>query len=82
MSSDFECREVLVALAEVMPNDAALIALYRSAARRLSDFERAEAAGELMMFEHAGYWQCMDTYRDLVKLEEAWNGGRAPWRSW
>jgi glucose-1-phosphate cytidylyltransferase len=44
--------------------------------------EQAAATGELMMFEHAGYWQCMDTYRDLVKLEEAWNSGRAPWRTW
>ncbi|MBL8764875.1 MAG: glucose-1-phosphate cytidylyltransferase, partial [Phycisphaerae bacterium] len=44
--------------------------------------ERAAEDGELMMFEHAGFWQCMDTYRDLLKLEEAWNGGNAPWRTW
>jgi glucose-1-phosphate cytidylyltransferase len=44
--------------------------------------ERAAADGELMMFEHDGFWQCMDTYRDLMKLEEAWNGGKAPWRTW
>ncbi len=44
--------------------------------------ERAAEDGELMMYEHAGFWQCMDTYRDLMKLEEAWNGGKAPWRTW
>jgi glucose-1-phosphate cytidylyltransferase len=44
--------------------------------------ERLAAAGQLMVHEHHGYWQCMDTYRDLVKLEHDWNGGRAPWRSW
>lgn len=44
--------------------------------------ERAAEDGELMMFEHAGFWQCMDTYRDLLKLEAAWNGGEAPWRTW
>ncbi len=44
--------------------------------------ERAAAEDQLRMYEHAGYWQCMDTYRDLVKLEDAWNGGQAPWRTW
>lgn len=44
--------------------------------------ERAAADGQLQMFAHDGFWQCMDTYRDLLKLEEAWNGGDAPWRSW
>lgn len=34
---------------------------------------------QLMIFPHHGYWQCMDTLRDLERLEEAWNGGRAPW---
>jgi glucose-1-phosphate cytidylyltransferase len=38
--------------------------------------------GELMVHHHRGYWQCMDTYRDLVKLEDEWSSGRAPWRNW
>jgi len=44
--------------------------------------EKAAADGELEMFAHHGYWQCMDTYRDLMRLEADWNGGDAPWRSW
>ena len=39
-------------------------------------------AGELMAFEHAGFWQPMDTLRDKVALEELWQGGLAPWRIW
>lgn len=44
--------------------------------------ERLARDGQLMMFEHAGYWQCMDTYRDWQVLDEAWCQGRAPWKVW
>lgn len=44
--------------------------------------ESAAADGELQMFAHDGYWQCMDTYRDLTSIESAWNAGTAPWRRW
>lgn len=35
--------------------------------------------GELMAFEHRGFWQCMDTVRELTILREMWDAGRAPW---
>ena len=35
--------------------------------------------GQLMAYEHAGYWQCMDTIRDRDALQALWNSGRAPW---
>ena len=38
--------------------------------------ERCAADGQLMAYEHKGYWQCMDTLRDWEKLEEAWTSGR------
>ena len=38
--------------------------------------------GELMAYEHHGFWQPMDTLRDKVYLEELWNEGRAPWKIW
>jgi glucose-1-phosphate cytidylyltransferase len=44
--------------------------------------ERCAADGQLMIHPHHGFWQCMDTYRDLVRLEEAWNNGNPPWRTW
>jgi len=44
--------------------------------------ERMAADGELMVHSHHGFWQCMDTYRDLVRLEEEWNSGAAPWKNW
>lgn len=40
------------------------------------------ANGELMAFEHEGFWQPMDTLRDKEKLEQMWSGGKAPWRVW
>ncbi len=35
--------------------------------------------GELSIFRHAGFWQCMDTLRDLEYLDGLWNSGNAPW---
>ncbi len=37
-------------------------------------------AGELMMFEHSGFWQPMDTYREWKLLNDLWDAGAAPWR--
>jgi len=37
---------------------------------------------QLMAFKHNGFWQPMDTLRDKRLLEDAWNTGNAPWRSW
>lgn len=36
--------------------------------------------GELMIYHHNGYWQCMDTYRDYLSLQETWRKGNAPWQ--
>jgi glucose-1-phosphate cytidylyltransferase len=38
--------------------------------------------GQLMAFEHRGFWQPMDTLRDKNQLEELWQTGKAPWKSW
>ena len=38
--------------------------------------------GELMAFEHQGFWQPLDTLRDKLLLEELWKSGHAPWKSW
>ena len=39
-------------------------------------------AGELMAFKHDGFWQSMDTYREMTILNELWNSGNAPWKNW
>lgn len=39
-------------------------------------------AGELAAFRHDGFWQCMDTLRDVRLLESLWDSGRPPWRMW
>ena len=38
--------------------------------------------GELAVYRHDGFWQCMDTYREMLLLNEMWDGGRAPWQIW
>lgn len=43
--------------------------------------ERCVHEGQLSVFEHAGFWQCMDTYRDWERLEAYWKNGDAPWIS-
>jgi glucose-1-phosphate cytidylyltransferase len=40
------------------------------------------ARRELVAYEHAGFWQAMDTLRDKTQLEELWHSGDAPWKSW
>jgi glucose-1-phosphate cytidylyltransferase len=40
------------------------------------------ADGELMAFTHAGFWQPMDTLREMTLLEHLWESGRAPWKVW
>lgn len=35
--------------------------------------------GQLMVYEHAGFWQPMDTYRDYMLLNDLWSQGKAPW---
>jgi glucose-1-phosphate cytidylyltransferase len=41
--------------------------------------EKVAEMGELMAYQHDGYWQCMDTKRDRDHLEELWQSGGAPW---
>lgn len=44
--------------------------------------ERLAMDGQLSAFKHEGFWQPMDTLRDMVLLEELWTGGKAPWKIW
>lgn len=44
--------------------------------------QRLAADGELMAFEHHGFWQPMDTLRDKTLLEGLWAAGKAPWKTW
>jgi glucose-1-phosphate cytidylyltransferase len=44
--------------------------------------QRCAADGELEVFRHEGFWQCMDTYREWQDLEQRWLGGNAPWKVW
>ena len=41
--------------------------------------ERLAAAGELRAHRHEGFWDCMDTYKDAVVLDDLWRAGEAPW---
>ena len=43
---------------------------------------RLAAAGQLRAFRHTGFWDCMDTYKDAVMLNDLWGRGRAPWAVW
>ncbi len=40
------------------------------------------ARGELMAYEHDGFWQPMDTLRDKQLLDDLWASGKAPWKQW
>lgn len=40
------------------------------------------STGQLMAYEHTGFWQPMDTLRDKNQLEKLWESGHAPWKIW
>ena len=42
--------------------------------------QRLAAEGQLSMYQHPGQWQCMDTLRDSIKLNELWDSGKAFWK--
>jgi len=44
--------------------------------------EKLARDGQLMAYRHAGFWQCMDTLRDKRLLEDLWESGSAPWKTW
>jgi len=44
--------------------------------------EKLAAQGQLAAYQHHGFWQPMDTLRDKTYLEELWQGGKAPWKTW
>lgn len=43
---------------------------------------RLAADGQMMAFEHSGFWQPMDMLREKNLLEELWSSGKAPWKCW
>jgi len=40
------------------------------------------SSGELSAYKHRGFWQCMDTLRDKIKLNEMWDSDQALWKKW
>jgi glucose-1-phosphate cytidylyltransferase len=44
--------------------------------------ERLAGDGQLHAFRHTGFWDCMDTYKDAVLLNDVWARGDAPWKVW
>lgn len=44
--------------------------------------EKLAADGELMVYKHKGFWQCLDTFRDKQLLNDLWNSGQADWKVW
>ena len=44
--------------------------------------ERLAAEGQLAIYRHHGFWQCMDTLRDVRYLNDLWASGQAPWMLW
>jgi glucose-1-phosphate cytidylyltransferase len=43
---------------------------------------RLAAEGQLRGYRHEGFWDCMDTYKDAVTLNDLWASGAAPWKLW
>jgi glucose-1-phosphate cytidylyltransferase len=44
--------------------------------------ERLAADGQLNAYRHEGFWDCMDTYKDSILLNDLWKSGAPPWKVW
>jgi glucose-1-phosphate cytidylyltransferase len=44
--------------------------------------EKLAKAAQLAAYRHEGYWQCMDSLREVRILDNLWNEGKAPWKRW
>ena len=44
--------------------------------------EKLSSDGQLAAYKHNGFWQCMDTLKEKMYLEELWESGKAPWKVW
>jgi glucose-1-phosphate cytidylyltransferase len=44
--------------------------------------EQLALQGQLMAYQHTGFWQPMDTLREKNLLEDLWTSGKAPWKTW
>ena len=44
--------------------------------------ERLARDGQLASFRHTGFWHAVDTLRDKNHLEDLWQAGDAPWKTW
>ncbi|MFH1888570.1 MAG: sugar phosphate nucleotidyltransferase [Candidatus Omnitrophota bacterium] len=45
-------------------------------------FSRLVKDKNLVAYKHAGFWECMDTYKDNLRLNQLWKAGNAPWAVW
>jgi glucose-1-phosphate cytidylyltransferase len=62
--------------------EAVLDYLDRESVLEREPLERLAAADQLRAHRHHGFWECMDTYKDAVELNDLWASGGAPWRLW
>jgi glucose-1-phosphate cytidylyltransferase len=53
-----------------------------SSSWEVEPLEKLARQGQLMAFEHNGFWRPMDTLRDKNQLEELWASNKAPWKIW
>ena len=56
--------------------------LDRDSVLERAPLERLAGADQLRAHRHEGFWECMDTYKDAVALNDMWASGEAPWRVW
>ena len=56
--------------------------LSESSVLERAPLESLATDGALHAFRHTGFWDCMDTYKDAVTLNDLWASGSPPWKVW
>jgi len=60
----------------------ALLYLEEDSVLEREPLARMATEGELRAYRHEGFWDCMDTYKDAVELNDLWDSGEPPWTVW
>ncbi len=61
---------------DYLPDDSPETSFEFDTLRKIADDQK------LSVYKHEGFWQCVDTYRELVLVEKMWISNQAPWKRW
>ena len=51
-------------------------------ALEVEPFQKIAGDQQMALYQHDGFWQCMDTFKEAQAMKALWDRGEAPWKTW